>query len=140
MNHTLRSFLVAAALPALAFAQTPQAAEAVKLEAFTVTGSNLRAGESLGGANLRVVTTAEIEQAGTGSLYTFIKKIPEAGANGFGENRVNTSSPGTASVSLRGLGANSTLVLLNGRRLPPRRSRRVVAPPRSARSSSSILI
>ena len=117
MNHTLRSFLVAAALPALAFAQTPPAAEAVKLEAFTVTGSNLRAGESLGGANLRVVTTAEIEQAGTGSLYTFIKKIPEAGANGFGENRVNTSSPGTASVSLRGLGANSTLVLLNGRRL-----------------------
>ena len=117
MNHTLRSFLVAAALPALAFAQTPPAAEAIKLEAFTVTGSNLRAGESLGGANLRVVTTAEIEQAGTGSLYTFIKKIPEAGANGFGENRVNTSSPGTASVSLRGLGANSTLVLLNGRRL-----------------------
>ena len=117
MNHSLRSFLVAAALPALAFAQTPPAAEAVKLEAFTVTGSNLRAGESLGGANLRVVTTAEIEQAGTGSLYTFIKKIPEAGANGFGENRVNTSSPGTASVSLRGLGANSTLVLLNGRRL-----------------------
>jgi len=117
MNHTLRSFLVAAVLPALAFAQTPPAAEAVKLEAFTVTGSNLRAGESLGGANLRVVTTAEIEQAGTGSLYTFIKKIPEAGANGFGENRVNTSSPGTASVSLRGLGANSTLVLLNGRRL-----------------------
>ena len=117
MNHTLRSFLVAAALPALAFAQTPPASEAIKLEAFTVTGSNLRAGESLSGANLRVVTTAEIEQAGTGSLYTFIKKIPEAGANGFGENRVNTSSPGTASVSLRGLGANSTLVLLNGRRL-----------------------
>ena len=119
MNHTLRSFLVAAALPALAFAQNPPASEAIKLEAFTVTGSNLRAGESLGGANLRVVTTAEIEQAGTGSLYTFIKKIPEAGANGFGENRVNTSSPGTASVSLRGLGANSTLVLLNGRRLTP---------------------
>lgn len=114
--------LVAAALPTLAVAQSPAPAAAestVKLEAFTVTGSNLRAGESVGGANLRVVTTAEIEQAGTGSLYTFIKKIPEAGANGFGENRVNTSSPGTASVSLRGLGANSTLVLLNGRRVAP---------------------
>lgn len=118
MHTTLRTLLVAAALPALVVAQTkPAASEAVKLEAFTVTGSNLRAGESTGGANLRVIPTAEIEQAGTGSLYTFIKKIPEAGANGFGENRVNTSSPGTASVSLRGLGANSTLVLLNGRRL-----------------------
>ncbi|MCX6956036.1 MAG: TonB-dependent receptor [Verrucomicrobia bacterium] len=117
MHTTLRSFLLAAALPALALAQTRPAEQPVKLEAFAVTGSNLRAGESVGGANLRVVTTAEIEQAGTGSLYTFLKKIPEAGANGFGENRVNTSSPGTASVSLRGLGANSTLVLLNGRRV-----------------------
>lgn len=89
----------------------------LKLETIVVTGSNLRAGESTGGANLRVVNAAEIEQAGTGSLATFLKKIPEAGANGFAENRVNTSSPGTASVSLRGLGANSTLVLLNGRRI-----------------------
>ncbi len=109
---------LAAALPALFGASAPTA-ETVTLEAFTVTGSNLRAGESVGGANLRVVTAAEIEQAGTGSLFTFMRKIPEAGANGFGENRVNTSSPGTASVSLRGLGANSTLVLLNGRRLAP---------------------
>jgi outer membrane receptor protein involved in Fe transport len=122
--------LFAAALPALAAAQTPPAppagsssgstgGETVTLEAFTVTGSNLRAGESVGGANLRVVSATEIEQAGTGSLFTFLKKIPEAGANGFGENRVNTSSPGTAAVSLRGLGANSTLVLLNGRRVAP---------------------
>ena len=118
MHTTLRILLVAAALPALAVAQTtPTASEAVKLEAFNVTGSNLRAGESVGGANLRVISTAEVDQAGTGNLYTFFKKLPEAGANGFGENRVNTSSPGTASVSLRGLGANSTLVLLNGRRV-----------------------
>ena len=121
MRYKLSLLVLVAALPALAVAQTDPAATSaaspVKLEAFTVTGSNLRAGESVGGANLRVVTTAEIEQAGTGSLFTFLKKIPEVGANGFGENRVNTSSPGTASVSLRGLGANSTLVLLNGRRV-----------------------
>ena len=38
-------------------------------------------------------------------------------AQGFAENRVNTSSPGSAAISLRGLGVNSTLVLLNGRRV-----------------------
>jgi iron complex outermembrane receptor protein len=91
----------------------------LKLETFTVTGSNLRAGESTGGANLRVATSTEIEQSGVGSVSAFLKKIPEIGAGGFGENRVNTSSPGTAAASLRGLGANSTLVLLNGRRLAP---------------------
>ena len=119
MHYKLTAIVLAAALPSLLGAQTnaPGASAPTVLEAFTVTGSNLRAGESTGGANLRVVTAAEIDQAGTGSLFTFLKKIPEAGANGFGENRVNTSSPGTASVSLRGLGANSTLVLLNGRRM-----------------------
>lgn len=91
----------------------------VKLETFTVTGSNLRTGESTGGANLRVATATEIEQAGSGSVASFLKKIPEIGADGFGENRVNTSSPGTAAASLRGLGANATLVLLNGRRVTP---------------------
>lgn len=121
-KRTLSRILVlAAVLPALTFAQAPvaPAADTVKLEAFTVTGSNLRAGESTGGVNLRVLSTAEVEQAGTGSLYSFLKKIPEVGAGSLGENRVNTSSPGTASVSLRGLGANSTLVLLNGRRVTP---------------------
>ena len=121
-KRTLSRILVlAAVLPALTFAQAPvaPAADTVKLEAFTVTGSNLRAGESTGGVNLRVLSTAEVEQAGTGSLYSFLRKIPEVGAGSLGENRVNTSSPGTASVSLRGLGANSTLVLLNGRRVTP---------------------
>lgn len=91
----------------------------VKLETFTVTGSNLRAGQSTGGANLRVATSVEVEQSGATSVASFLRKIPEMGAEGFGENRVNTSSPGTAAVSLRGLGANATLVLLNGRRVTP---------------------
>jgi outer membrane receptor protein involved in Fe transport len=111
------------AVTAPLFAQTAPAASAegqtVKLEAFTVTGSNLRAGQSTGGANLRVATSVEVEQSGATSVSSFLKKIPEMGAEGFGENRVNTSSPGTAAVSLRGLGANATLVLLNGRRVAP---------------------
>jgi outer membrane receptor protein involved in Fe transport len=88
------------------------------LDEIVVTGSHLT-GESQGGANLRVATSVEIEQSGTSSLSGFLRKIPEIGADGFGENRVNTSSPGTAAASLRGLGANSTLVMLNGRRVTP---------------------
>lgn len=111
----------AAALPALLIAQTnPPASPAgapTKLEAFTVTGSNLRAGESAGAANLRVLTSSEIEASGQTSLMNLLRKLPEIGAQGFAENRVNTSSPGTAAISLRGLGVNSTLVLLNGRRV-----------------------
>jgi outer membrane receptor protein involved in Fe transport len=90
-----------------------------QLEEIVVTGTNLRTGEAQSAANLRIATAIEIEESGTSSIAGFLKKIPEIGAEGFGENRVNTSSPGTADVSLRGLGANSTLVLLNGRRVTP---------------------
>ncbi len=88
-----------------------------KLEAFTVTGTNLRAGESAGAANLRVLTSAEIETSGQTNLTNLLRRVPEIGAGGFAENRVNTSSPGSAAISLRGLGVNSTLVLMNGRRV-----------------------
>jgi outer membrane receptor protein involved in Fe transport len=117
----LTSLAAATALPALAAAQTAPAVTTgsapTQLEAFTVTGSNLRAGESQGAANLRVLTPLEIEASGQTNLMNLLRKIPEIGAGGFAENRVNTSSPGTAAISLRGLGVNSTLVLLNGRRV-----------------------
>ncbi len=117
----LSAIALAAALPALLPAQTNPAAAAsaapTRLEAFTVTGSNLRAGESAGAANLRVLTSAEIESSGQTNLMNLLRKLPEIGAQGFAENRVNTSSPGSAAISLRGLGVNSTLVLINGRRV-----------------------
>ena len=119
MRNLPRLLLAAAVLPAVAFAQTPPAAGGAptKLEAFTVTGTNLRIGESAGASNLRVLTPAEIEASGQTNLPALLRKIPEIGAQGFAENRVNTSSPGSAAISLRGLGVNSTLVLLNGRRV-----------------------
>ncbi|MBL9199138.1 MAG: TonB-dependent receptor [Opitutaceae bacterium] len=120
MHHRTTTALLAFALaasPALFAAQAPVATQPIALEAFTVTGSNLRLGESAGAANLRVLTPTEIEASGQTNLTSLLRKIPEIGAQGFAENRVNTSSPGTAAVSMRGLGVNSTLVLLNGRRV-----------------------
>lgn len=122
-QHTLLLLLGCAALSAPAAAQpAAPAASAVSpapttLEAFTVTGTNLRMGESAGAANLRVLTSSEIEASGQTNLANLLRKIPEIGAQGFAENRVNTSSPGSAAISLRGLGVNSTLILLNGRRI-----------------------
>lgn len=109
----------AATLSASLLAQpaAPTGGAPTKLEAFTVTGTNLRAGESAGAANLRVLSSAEIETSGQTNLTNLLRRVPEIGAGGFAENRVNTSSPGTAAISLRGLGVNSTLVLLNGRRV-----------------------
>jgi outer membrane receptor for ferrienterochelin and colicin len=95
-------------------------------------------GESAGAANLRVLTSSEIEASGQTNLANLLRKIPEIGAQGFAENRVNTSSPGSAAISLRGLGVNSTLVLHQWASHHARpRSARAAAPPAWARSSSS---
>ncbi|WP_414663418.1 TonB-dependent receptor [Horticoccus sp. 23ND18S-11] len=120
MRLTPALTLLTLALPTLGLAQTtppPAGGAPQKLEAFTVTGTNLRMGESAGAANLRVLTPAEIEASGQNNLSNLLRKIPEIGAQGFAENRVNTSSPGSAAISMRGLGVNSTLVLINGRRV-----------------------
>lgn len=118
-----RLCLTLALAPLSAFAQpapAPSGEPVQQLDALVVTGTNLRAGEAAASAvNLRIVTAAEAEQRGIDNVTALLRKIPEVGANGFAENRVNTSSPGTAAISLRGLGVNSTLVLLNGRRLTP---------------------
>jgi iron complex outermembrane receptor protein len=120
MRTTSPVLLLAAALTVPGFAQTATGVASsapTKMEAFNVTGTNLRIGESTGAANLRVLTPVEIEASGQTNLMHLLRKIPEIGAGGFAENRVNTSSPGTAAISLRGLGVNSTLVLINGRRV-----------------------
>jgi iron complex outermembrane receptor protein len=120
MRTTSPVLLLAAALIVPVFAQTATGVASsapTKMEAFNVTGTNLRIGESTGAANLRVLTPVEIEASGQTNLMHLLRKIPEIGAGGFAENRVNTSSPGTAAISLRGLGVNSTLVLINGRRV-----------------------
>jgi outer membrane receptor protein involved in Fe transport len=120
MRLTNSLFLASVALAATGFAQpapTAPGGTPTQMEAFNVTGTNLRIGESAGAVNLRVLTPAEIEASGQTSLSHLLRKIPEIGAQGFAENRVNTSSPGSAAISLRGLGVNSTLILLNGRRV-----------------------
>jgi iron complex outermembrane receptor protein len=126
MKHFLSS-LALLSLPAIAAAQTavssPSPASAsdqtVKLEAVTVTGSNLPLGTTPGAQNVRLISTAEIDQSGLTNVDAVMRKFPEVASGSFNGDQVNTSSPGAAGISLRGLGVQSTLVLMNGRRIAP---------------------
>ncbi len=126
MKFTTTRLLLAAAIPVVALAQTattPAASSSadptVTLSAVTVTGSNLPAGSAVGAQNVRLLGTSEIDESGVFNLDTLLKKFPEISSSSFNGNQSNTSSPGTAGVSLRGLGVQSTLVLINGRRVTP---------------------
>src|SRR5262249_46664921 len=64
----------------------------------------------------QVIDRKQLEYTGVTNLSDVIQYLTVAQGSGFQGQRAD--SAGTSSINLRGLGAGSTLVLLNGRRLP----------------------
>ena len=88
-----------------------------RLETMTVTGSHIKRVDVEGIAPVETVSRKEIERSGHDSVADVLR---DTGANTFGSQREQSgvSTAGNAEVSLRGLGSENTLVLLNGQRLP----------------------
>src|SRR6267143_1089235 len=83
-------------------------------ETITVTGSRIRRKDLTTPAPVTVISREQVIASGKVSIGDFLQSLPEQG------NAINTSvnngGNGATRVSLRGLGANRTLVLVNGRR------------------------
>jgi hypothetical protein len=83
-----------------------------------ITGSRIPAPPNLTAVSpVTVVNSAEIRLQGTTRTEDLINSLPQS-FGGQGGNLANGAS-GTATVNLRGLGTNRTMVLINGRRLGP---------------------
>ncbi|WP_414663390.1 TonB-dependent receptor domain-containing protein [Horticoccus sp. 23ND18S-11] len=123
----LRAALIAIlALPILpaAFAQVAPAApreEAVKLEAFTVVGSNIRRLDVEKVLPVTVFDTAAIEVRDAAQPSDLLTALPQVtGLPGNETATLGATARGdNASISLRGIPSSNTLILLNGRRLVP---------------------
>jgi len=104
---------VGLSLPVLAQAQE----EAAELERVEVTGSRIKRTDIEGALPVTVIDREEIELSGYSNAADFIRQLP---FNSQGSYRPQSGSSfgGAAAVSLRGLGSDRTLVLVNGRRLP----------------------
>ncbi len=88
------------------------------LEEVIVTGSRIATVDGFGRTSpVTVVGMDEIESTGLTRVEDILNSLPqvETAQHSFDANGIS----GTASIDLRGLGANRTLVLLNGRRLQP---------------------
>jgi iron complex outermembrane recepter protein len=114
--HLLRS----ACAIAISLSLAPQvvAAEAA-VERIEVTGSHIKRTDMEGASPMAVLTAEDIARSGAQDISQLLSKLPVAGSGTFstqGNNSDDTANGGAA-VSLRGLGADSTLVLLNGRRI-----------------------
>jgi len=105
------------------FAQTstPKPEEALKLEAFAVTGSFLRRLEQEKSLPVTIVTDEDIKTRGVTTPAELFASIPQAGRVPISESQASGADArgDIATVSLRGLGSGNTLVLLNGRRIAP---------------------
>jgi outer membrane receptor protein involved in Fe transport len=103
-------------------AQTaPVIEEAVKLEAFTVTGSNIKRLEVEKVLPVSVLMPSDIDVRDASQPSDLLTALPQVtGLPGNETATLGATARGdNASVSLRGIPSSNTLVLLNGRRLAP---------------------
>ncbi|MBK7473968.1 MAG: TonB-dependent receptor plug domain-containing protein [Betaproteobacteria bacterium] len=92
-------------------------AQTATTEKTVVTGSNIKRVEGESANPVQIISRQEIERAGVATVNDVLQRITGAGAAA--DDRItNGFAPGGGSLNLRGLGFNSTLILVNGRRLP----------------------
>lgn len=96
-----------------------------ELDVIVVTGTNIR-GAVPAGNDVMVIRAEEIEASGKATIGDFLRELPAnfAGGVGMSDNIqgqdasvAGSNMTGGQGVNLRGLGALSTLVLVNGRRV-----------------------
>ena len=109
----LAAFTVVSGLGLIAGNAMAQATQRIE-----VTGSRILSPNAISPAPVQVLTSADIAASGAVNLQELILKSPVFGTPGISRTNSNfiTSSVGIATVDLRNLGADRTLVLVNGRR------------------------
>lgn len=89
------------------------------VERITVTGSLIKRTDMEGPSPLTSIGADDIANSGVTDLISLFTKLPISGQGTFSTqgNSSDDTANGGSSVSLRGLGADSTLILINGRRV-----------------------
>jgi outer membrane receptor protein involved in Fe transport len=118
------AFALAAVAAGVSQAQTAPAAgqeKVQKLDSFVVTGSYIPTNETAFTAGVSPVVRIDqkmIEQSGLGSTSELLQRVTVSNGGSVPiSNNATGFTPAATSVSLRGLGAEATLVLINGRRV-----------------------
>jgi len=102
-------------------ARAPEPAEVTRLEAFTVTGSNIRRVDAETALPVTVIDRNELDARGASTMAELFETITAAEISGITEinNGPQLARGDVASIDLRGIGSGSTLTLINGRRMAP---------------------
>ncbi len=115
-RRTFKSALLAGAAVATVAGFAPAYAQD-KVEKVIVTGSRIPQKGLTAVSPVSTITNTEQRLQGTSSAEELLNNMPQVLANQGAE--VSNGSSGTATIDLRGIGPQRTLVLINGRRLNP---------------------
>lgn len=107
------ALVTAGALGAGLYGMTGAAQE--QLQEIVVTGSRIPQPNIEGTSPVTVVSSLDVKVSGVTKVEDLVNKLPQVFATQGGN--VSNGASGTATVDLRGLGSERTLVLMNGRRL-----------------------
>jgi iron complex outermembrane receptor protein len=111
------SFAIAyAAFGAAAIAQDAPSGSIQRVE---VTGTSIKRASAETASPVQVVTREDLAKSGKGTVAEYLQTLTADGAGSLPTGFGNGFAAGSTAISLRGLGATSTLVLLNGRRMAP---------------------
>ncbi|HEX4739372.1 MAG TPA: TonB-dependent receptor [Allosphingosinicella sp.] len=103
--------------PVEAAAPTPATGQTGDQGAIVITGSRIPQPNLTSVSPVTVVNSEEVRLSGTTRTEDLVNALPQVSASQAGN--LSNGSTGTATLNLRNLGTNRTLVLINGRRLVP---------------------
>ena len=122
------------AAPVIVYAQAAAPATPAPVEEVVVTGSRLlQAPNDISISPISSVTSEDIEKTGLVRTEDVLQNLPSISAESPSGNSI--SSIGINTVSLRDLGSQRTLVLINGRRMQPGGAGGVTGPGGSANAA-----
>jgi iron complex outermembrane receptor protein len=132
--HLALTACASAAAAPLAFAAAPAAEGPEAVQEIVVTGSRIaQSPNDISISPIQTVTSVDIQQTGLVRAEDILNNLPQVVAEQ--SSGTSISSLGIATVSLRGLGSQRTLVLVDGRRMNPGGSGGVTGPGGSANSA-----
>ncbi len=126
-RHFRRTLLAACCSAALspAFSQSAAApdasASAAKMQRVEITGSRIKQIDIESASPVQVISRDDIRKSGVTSVQQLLNNMTAISAavnTPTDISATNSFAPGASQASLRNLGSQATLVLLNGRRLP----------------------
>jgi iron complex outermembrane receptor protein len=109
------------ALAAVAFGNVAMAQDTTSgaIQRVEVTGSSIKRATAETASPIQVISRDDLVKSGKTTVAEYLQTLTADGAGSLPTGFGNGFAAGSTAISLRGLGATSTLVLLNGRRMAP---------------------